>query len=144
MCSLCDSCVLESTRATGDPYSVTDSNNYACRGSDPATPTLVSSFVRAKVTMTTSPNTLLRQHLSPSRISVGNWGSCCFCRVLCCSAKLPILMTWSFETTWKVGATSHVGALGLLSFPSLRLLAMHEAVGEFVLPNSFSKIDQLH
>ena len=35
----CDSCVLESTRATRDAYSDTDSNNYACRGSDPATAT---------------------------------------------------------------------------------------------------------
>jgi hypothetical protein len=35
--SLCDSCVLESTRVTGDMYFDTDSNNNASRGSDPAT-----------------------------------------------------------------------------------------------------------
>ena len=34
MSSLCDSCVLESSRATGDPYSDTDSNNYAYHGSN--------------------------------------------------------------------------------------------------------------
>ena len=37
MCHLYDSCVLESTRATEDPYSDTNSNNYACRGSNPTT-----------------------------------------------------------------------------------------------------------
>ena len=37
LCPLYDSCVLEFTWATGDPYFDTDSNNYACRGSDPVT-----------------------------------------------------------------------------------------------------------
>ena len=43
-----------------------------------------------------------------------SWGSCCFCRILRWPAKPPILMTWSFESTWMVGATGHAGALGLL------------------------------
>ena len=37
MSSLHDSCVPESTRATGDLYSNTDSNNYTCRGFNPTT-----------------------------------------------------------------------------------------------------------
>ena len=37
---LCDSYVLESTRANGDTYSDIDSNNNACRGSDPVTPAM--------------------------------------------------------------------------------------------------------
>ena len=34
---LCNSCIPESTRATGDTSSDTDSNNNVCHGSDPAT-----------------------------------------------------------------------------------------------------------
>ena len=38
---ICDSCVLESTRATRDTYSNINSNNNACHDSDPVTPNMV-------------------------------------------------------------------------------------------------------
>ena len=44
LCPLYDSCVLESTRATRDPYSDTDSNNYACRDFDSVTLTHCSKW----------------------------------------------------------------------------------------------------
>jgi len=49
LCPLCESCVLVSTRATGDTYSDTDLNNNACHGSDPMTPSRTSA-TRTKMT----------------------------------------------------------------------------------------------